>query len=90
MLNYKLYMIIFKHTLCCIVIKFQRALYCKIVESDTHVNEVSLGFWQILRNPDDTCIIHKIAKMFYYCFILSFMLHYSLIISHYSGIILEY
>ena len=85
MLNYKLCMIIFIHMLCCIIIKFQRALYCKIVESDTHVNEEYLWFKQILRNPDDTCIIHKIAKMFYYCFILGFMLHY-----YYSGIILEY
>ena len=26
-----------------ITIKFQRALYCKIVESDTHMNAVNLG-----------------------------------------------
>ena len=45
MLNYKLCMIIL-HTLY-ITIKFQRALYCKLVESDldTHVNEVSLGIY---------------------------------------------
>ena len=26
--------------LCCNIIKLQRALYCKILQSDTHVNEV--------------------------------------------------
>ena len=50
-LNYKLYMTIL-HTLCCIIIKFQWALYCKIVKSDTHVNEVSLGISMVLVNTE--------------------------------------
>ena len=32
--------------------KFQWALYCKIVESDTHVNEVSLGISMVLENTE--------------------------------------
>ena len=52
MLNYKLCMIIFMHMLCCIIIKFQRALYCKIVESDTHVNEVSLEISMVSANTE--------------------------------------
>ena len=52
MLNYKLCMTIFIHTLCCIIIKFQRALYCKIVESDTHVKEVSLGIYMVSANTE--------------------------------------
>ena len=31
------------HIMLYITIKFQRALHCKMVESDTHVNEVNLG-----------------------------------------------
>ena len=45
-------MIIFIHTLCCIAIKFQQALYCKIIESDTHVNEVILGISMVSANTE--------------------------------------
>ena len=51
MLNFKLCLIIL-HMLCCIIIKFQHALYCKIVKSDTHVNEVSLGISMVLANTE--------------------------------------
>ena len=65
-LNYKLCMTIL-HTLCCIIMKFQWVLYCKIVKSDTHVNEVSLGIFMVFANTekpssDDMCIIYKINK----------------------------
>ena len=39
-----------------IIIKFQQALYCEIVESHTHmhviVNEVSLGISMVLTNTE--------------------------------------
>ena len=83
MLNYKLCIIL--HTLYSII-KLQRALFCKILKSDTHVNEVSLWFWQIVRNPwpDDMCIIHIIIC--YYCFILGFLLDYSPLFPNYSSL----
>ena len=65
-LNYKLCMTIL-HTLCCIIMKFQWVLHCKIVKSDTHVNEVSLGIFMVFANTekpssDDMYIIHRINK----------------------------
>ena len=50
MLNYKLRMTIL-HTLC-YIIRFQWVLYCKIVKSDTHVNEVGLGISMALANTE--------------------------------------
>ena len=38
------------YTRYAVLLKFQWALYCKIVKSDTHVNEVSLGVSMVSAN----------------------------------------
>ena len=35
-----------------VILKFQQALYCKIVKSDTHVKEVSLGISMVSANTE--------------------------------------
>ena len=40
------------HMLRCIILKFQRALYCKCSKLDTHVNEVSLGISVVSANTE--------------------------------------
>ena len=60
MLNYKLCMTIL-HMLRCIILKFQRALYCKCSKLDTHVNEVSLGISVVSQNE---------AAIKYFCLLI--------------------